>query len=73
MDDPGETLYFYFRKALGHIPHAKLLSSFMCLGMRQDGISQWTNRVRDSKPSMGRNDLPHGICSLHSQITGKLL
>lgn len=32
-----------------------------------------TNRARGSKPSIGRSHLSHGICSLHSQVTGKLM
>lgn len=72
-NDLSEILYFDVRKALGHIPHEKLLKSFRCPGIRQDGIPEPTNRVRGSKPSIGRNDLSHGICSLHSQVTGKLM
>lgn len=71
--DVGEILYFHFRKALGHIPHEKLLKSFRCPGIRQDGIPEPANRDRGSKFGAGRSNVSHGICSLQSPVTGKLM
>lgn len=75
-NDLGELFYLHFRKAnpnMGHISHEKLFKSFRCPGMRHGDIPEPTNRARGSKPSIGRNHLFHGICSMHSQVTGKLM